>query len=172
LRNLEFKARLHEPRATQAKARELGAELWGDLRQTDTYFFVRSGRLKLRQTAGFQAELIYYERTEGEEFRPSEYSLASTPEGKEMREVLSRALGVLGVVSKRRTLLLMDSTRLHFDNVEGLGHFLEIEAPVRDDEGDARERIDGLLRRLGFDWTDCIRASYIDLVLAAGEQKA
>ena len=45
MRNLEFKARLADPGAMLAQARRLGADLWGDLRQTDTYFAAPRGRL-------------------------------------------------------------------------------------------------------------------------------
>ena len=63
MRNIEFKARLDDPKAALAKARALDADLWGDLRQTDTYFDAAYGRLKLRETAGFPGELVRYERT-------------------------------------------------------------------------------------------------------------
>jgi len=37
--------------------------------------------------------------------------------------------------------------------------------PVKEDEAAAATRLDGLLDALGLGWQDCIRASYIDLVL-------
>src|SRR3990170_938373 len=172
MRNLEFKARLADPGAMLAQARRLGADLWGDLRQTDTYFAVARGRLKLRETVGFQAELIYYERDEVGETRPSDYTVVAFKDAGDLREALSRALGVVVVVRKRRTLLLLDTTRIHLDNVEGLGSFIEIEVPVKDDEAAAQARLDALLRALGFAWSDCIRASYLDLVLAQQEAPA
>jgi adenylate cyclase class IV len=150
------------------KARELGAELWGDLRQTDTCFAVPHGRLKLRETPSFATELIYYVRTEDAAGRPSDYQVARSPETEGLRSLLSSALGVLAVVHKQRTLLLLDTTRIHLDNVEGLGTFLEIEVPVKagEDEALAKQRLDDLIRGLGFDWGDCVRASYLELVLA------
>ena len=51
----------------------VGADLWGDLRQTDTYFAVARGRLKLRETPSFPSELVYYERDEDAATRPSDY---------------------------------------------------------------------------------------------------
>jgi predicted adenylyl cyclase CyaB len=168
VRNLEFKARLDDPKAVVARARELGADLWGDLRQTDTYFDVRRGRLKLRETAGLQSELIFYERDEAGETRPSDYSVAYFKDPAGLQDALSRALGVLRTVKKRRTLLLLDTTRIHIDNVDGLGHFLEIEVPVRDgDEEAASRRLHSLIDALGLRWRDCIRKSYADLL---GEQ--
>jgi predicted adenylyl cyclase CyaB len=169
MRNHEFKARLDDPKAMLTRGRELGADLWGDLRQVDTYFSVPQGRLKLRETAGFQGELVYYERDEHASDRPSDYQIARVAEPATMLNVLQGALGTLAVVRKRRTLLLLDTTRIHLDNVEGLGSFLEIEVPVKNGETDARAEIDSLMRDLGYAWGDCIRASYLDLVLAARE---
>ena len=167
MRNLEFKTRLTDPKAAFARARDLGAELWGDLRQTDTYFAVSTGRLKLRETPGFQAELIYYHRDEAAEARPSDYETAPSTSGTALRDLLTHALGVLAVVKKRRTLLLMDTTRIHLDNVESLGDFLEIEVPVKEGEEEtARQRFDALLAGLGYGPADSIRASYVDLILA------
>jgi predicted adenylyl cyclase CyaB len=169
MRNLEFKARLDDPNTAMARDRELGADFYGDLRQTDTYFQVPSGRLKLRETAGHQAELIFYHRDEEGSNRASDYEIAHSAEPGALRELLTHALGVLAVVKKRRTLLSLDASRIHLDNVEGLGHFLEFEVIVDGEEGIAKQRIDWLIRELGFEWSDCIRASYLDLTLAARE---
>ena len=164
MRNLEFKARLADPGAALAAARQLGADLWGDLRQTDTYFAVARGRLKLRETVGFQAELIFYERDEVSEARPSDYSVVAFKDAGDLREALSRALGVVAVVRKRRTLLLLDTTRIHLDNVEGLGSFIEIEVPVSGEGQSAAERLTALIASLGLTWDDCVRQSYADVV--------
>ncbi|HEU0075215.1 MAG TPA: class IV adenylate cyclase [Dehalococcoidia bacterium] len=167
MHNFEFKGRLDDPKAAMARARKLGADLYGDLRQNDTYFRVPSGRLKLRETAGHQAELIFYHRDEEGSNRASDYEIAHSAEPDALRVLLSDAMGVLAVVKKRRTLLSLDASRIHLDNVEGLGHFLEFEVIV---DGDvAKQRIDGLIREMGFEWSDCIRASYLDLTLAARE---
>jgi len=173
MRNLELKVRLEDPRAAHRRARDLGAELWGDLRQTDTYFAVPRGLLKLRETAGYQAELVYYERDETAETRTSNYDTARSGDGAALRELLTRALGVLAVVKKRRTLLLMDTTRIHLDNVDSLGDFLEIEVPVKDgDEEAASQRFQALMTGLGYSPADSIRASYLDLILAAQAKDA
>jgi predicted adenylyl cyclase CyaB len=168
VRNLEYRARIGDPKPLIARARALGFDLWGDLRQTDTYFATPRGRLKLRETAGFQADLIYYERDDQGADRASDYDVAHSSEPEALRNVLAGALGVLATVKKRRTLLVLDGTRLHLDNVEALGAFMEIEVPVRDGDGPARERLDWLLGELGLTWDDCIRASYLDLAIAAG----
>jgi predicted adenylyl cyclase CyaB len=164
MRNLEYKARIGDPKVYQARARELGADLWGDLRQTDTSFRVPEGRLKLRETAGYQGELIFYQRDEQGADRASDYEVVRTTDPAGVRTLLSTALGVLAVVKKRRTLLVLDATRIHLDNVEGLGSFLELEVPVHEDDGPAGERLNRQLADLGLTWEQCIRASYLDLV--------
>jgi adenylate cyclase class IV len=166
MRNLEFKARDPDPRATQARACAAGAELWGDLRQTDTYFRVARGRLKLRETPSFPSELIFYERDEDGPDRPSDYLVARGSEGAALAEVLRQALGETVVVRKRRTLLLLDTVRIHLDNVDTLGSFVEIEVPVTETEAAARDQMDALVRALSFSRADCIRTSYADLVAA------
>jgi predicted adenylyl cyclase CyaB len=166
VRNLEYKARIPDPKPYQAKARALGSDLWGDLRQTDTYFATPNGRLKLRETAGFQGELIFYQRDEDGADRASDYEVSRTGEPASLRELLSGALGVLAVVKKRRTLLVLDGARIHLDNVDGLGHFLEFEVPVHEDDSPARDKLTWLLEKLELTWQQCIRASYLDLVLA------
>src|SRR5687767_7793759 len=98
MRNIEFKARLDDPKAAQARARALDADLWGDLRQTDTYFAVPKGRLKLRETAGFPSELVRYERDEESVDRVSEYSKATIADVEGLKEALSSTIGVRGVV--------------------------------------------------------------------------
>ena len=164
MRNFEFKARIDDPKALLSRARALGFDLWGDLRQTDTYFNVARGRLKLRETAGFPAELVYYERDESGELRVSDYQIGSVTSGPALLTMLSAALGVRATVKKRRTLLLLDTTRMHLDNVDDLGRFLEFEVPVKEDEAAAAARLDMLLRELSFTWEDGIRASYVDLI--------
>ena len=181
MRNLEFKARLKNDDEKDAirRARSLGAEIWGDLRQTDTYFATPRGRLKLRETAGFEAELIFYERDESSATRPSDYTRAAVRQAAELAEALSRALGVVGVVRKRRTLLLVDVVRIHLDNVEGLGRFLELEVPVTPVSGSEQDGVPGeavaaatladLMAGLGYTQDDAIRQSYLDLL--PGNQK-
>lgn len=168
MRNLEFKARVSDLQEARRLALAAGGEMWGDLRQTDTYFATPKGRLKLRETAGFPAELVFYERDEDDPNRPSEYEVARSPDAEALRSVLTNALGVLTVVRKRRTLVHVDTARVHLDNVERLGSFVEIEVPVTDaqDEAAAKERIDSLIAALGLSWPGCIRESYLDLMLA------
>jgi predicted adenylyl cyclase CyaB len=164
VRNLEHKARIERPESYQAKAIAFGAELRGELAQTDTYFRVGDGGLKLREVAGRDGELIYYRRDEEGADRASDYEVYPVSDPPGLRSMLALALGVLATVRKRRTLLLVDGSRIHLDNVEGLGNFLELEVPVQEADAPAKEKINWLLRELGLTWSGCIRASYLDLM--------
>lgn len=74
---------------------------------------------------GCPQELIYYDRKEGTGPTLSSYNKSQVPE--DLEKVLTNALGSWGVVKKTRTLIMVGQTRVHFDTVEGLGDFVELE---------------------------------------------
>jgi len=43
---------------------------------------------------------------------------------------LGQALGIKGVVRKRRMVYMIGQTRVHLDQVEGLGEFMELEVQI------------------------------------------
>jgi homotetrameric cytidine deaminase len=129
-RNVELKARDPEPDRSLERARALGAEDRGELRQRDTYFAAPRGRLKLREQEPGGAELIAYERADAAAARESRYRIAPVEDPAALREALDAALGTVVVVDKRRHLLLWEGVRIHLDRVEGLGDFLELEGVV------------------------------------------
>ncbi len=61
-RNLERKARCPDLVAAEEALQRLGMRREGVQLQTDTYFHVVAGRLKLRVIAGQEAVLIWYDR--------------------------------------------------------------------------------------------------------------
>jgi homotetrameric cytidine deaminase len=126
-RNLELKARDPHPERSLERARALGAEDRGELRQRDTYFAAGRGRLKLREQDPGGAELIAYERADAAEARESRYRIAPVAHPAALREALDSALGTDVVVDKRRRLLLWEGVRIHLDRVDGLGDFVELE---------------------------------------------
>ena len=83
---------------------------------------------------------------------------------------LARALGVTDRVIKRRTLFLVDRTRMHLDRGVGLGEFVELEVVLRDVEpaahGAAQAR--PLLDRLQIEPSQLVSGAYIDLLRAPG----
>lgn len=166
--NVELKARDPDPAATAARCLALGAHDRGVLQQTDTYFLARRGRLKLRE-GGAGAELIAYGRPDAAEPAESRYVLAPVSEPDALSEALDAALGTTVVVSKRRRLLLWEGVRIHLDEVEGLGSFVEFEA-VLPDAGDlsaARAKVARLRSELGIEDDSLVPAGYADLLIDA-----
>ena len=74
-RNLELKARDHDPARSAVVCRELGAVESGVLAQRDTYFRAPRGRLKLREEEGAKAHLVSYLRPDRPGSRESRYRL-------------------------------------------------------------------------------------------------
>lgn len=126
-RNIELKARDPDPARSLQAALQMGASDEGWLQQTDTYFRVPQGRLKLRED-GPVAQLISYERANERAARESRYRLVDVSDPAGLKDALSDALGVLVVVEKSRRLLLWQGVRIHLDEVRGLGSFIELEA--------------------------------------------
>src|ERR671929_219922 len=120
-RNVELKARDPDPARSLERCVALGAEDRGELRQRDTYFAARRGRLKLREQEPGGAELIAYERADAAHARESRYRIAPVAEPEALRDALDAALGTVVVVDKRRRLFLWEGVRIHLDSVDGLG---------------------------------------------------
>lgn len=137
--------------------------------QRDTYFHASSGRLKLREETGGTARLIAYERPDYAGPRESQYRLVEVAESTEIKAALSHALGVIAVVAKQRRLFLWEGVRVHLDQVDGLGAFVEFEGVVGDeptDRDNAERRVDELRREFGLNDDCLIGSSYCDLALA------
>jgi predicted adenylyl cyclase CyaB len=169
-RNVEVKARAGDVDAVEARARAIAEQGPFDLEQDDTFFACSNGRLKLRELGPDRGELIFYRRLDVEGPKLSEYVIAPTTAPAAMREALGRALGVIGRVRKRRRLYLVGTTRIHLDQVDGLGMFAELEVvlsssqSVADGEAMARH----LISALGLSDADLEPRAYIDLLLEGG----
>jgi homotetrameric cytidine deaminase len=170
MRNVEFKARDADRAGTLATALELGARDEGELRQVDTYFFAQRGRLKLREQDPGGAVLIPYLRADSAEARVSSYDVVEVADPAALKAALAEALGIDVVVSKARRLLIHDDVRIHLDEVEGLGSWVELEAVVEDD-GDldaAYARVAKLREALGISADAIVAEGYAQLLARAG----
>ena len=115
---MEIKARVRGPGLLRERAEQLSGSPGELLVQEDTFFNVPNGRLKLRVEGAENGQLIFYEREDLAGPKSSHYLIARTPSPDTLRSVLAAALGVRGTVRKRRTLFLVDQTRIHLDDVE------------------------------------------------------
>jgi predicted adenylyl cyclase CyaB len=167
--NVEIKARASEFERQKAIATEIADKHPELIVQRDTFFYASHGRLKLREFSDGSGQLIQYSRPDQPAAKASSYMLISVPDPESMRQALDAAIGVRGEVHKRRWLFLAGQTRIHMDDVEGLGHFIELEVVMRHGqsivEGEAIAA--ELTQRLGITSADLIEAAYIDLIEAS-----
>lgn len=164
-RNVEIKARLSDPGATRRRAEALADGPGAVLEQTDTFFGVAAGRLKLRQTAG-SGELIFYLRADDPDPKESRYERVTVADAPALRDLLAAALGVRGEVVKRRVLLRSGRTRIHLDEVRGLGAFLELEVELRDADSvqAGKDEARRLMQALGVEAAALVPEAYVDLL--------
>jgi predicted adenylyl cyclase CyaB len=165
-RNVEIKARVRDLKALLAAVKAIAdgeAEL---LLQDDTFFSSPRGRLKLRVLADGMGELIAYRRPDVGGPRESRFAKAPVTDPASLAAVLDSALGATGVVRKRRTLYRHGQTRIHLDEVEGLGTFLELEVELGDEQptGEGERIARALMGRLGIGEDDLVAAAYVDLL--------
>jgi predicted adenylyl cyclase CyaB len=165
--NVEIKAHCRDPEGVRDRLKSAGARYVGLDRQTDTYFRVRKGRLKLRQ-GNIENTLIFYRRGDEAGPRPSFVRLYHPPDPESLRELLVAALRVEVVVKKTRHIYFLSNVKVHVDSVEGLGHFLEIEAigdPGPDIEAVLEQQCRRTMSLLGVEDDVLVDRSYSDLLV-------
>ena len=146
----------------------IGAVFQETIRQRDLYFRVPEGRFKLRESDPGEDYLVFYRRPDVAEAKGCDYEIAVVD--RSVAPVLRAALGQLAVVEKNRTLYLWQNVRIHLDEVQGLGAFIEFEAVLSDtqDDADGFAKLEFLQERFGLSPDDIEAASYVELVLESG----
>jgi len=164
--NIEIKARARDFEEIRSRAEKLSDTAVEVIPQEDIFFNTPQGRLKLRILAPDRGELIYYTRPDQEGPKRSDYHIARTPDPENLKRVLELAYGIRGIVKKTRYLYLVGQTRVHLDDVEGLGQFMELEVVMNNGQDDAEgETIaDKLMISLGVERSDLIEGAYMDLL--------
>jgi adenylate cyclase class 2 len=169
-RNVELKARDPAPEATLETCQRLGAVDCGVLWQQDTYFNATHGRLKLREQRPGRTQLIHYDRPDEPQQRESRYRILEIADVEALRTLLTESLGVWATVTKRRRLFLWRSVRIHLDDVEGLGAFIELEAVARPESDLEAEHqlIDELRAELTISDQHLLPQSYAEQTISSG----
>jgi len=164
--NVEIKARVRDLTRLRELVEGLSDGPAEVIRQEDTFFNCPAGRLKLRTLSPDLGELIYYEREDAPGPRPSTYVIAPTEDPDSLRTALASALGVRGVVRKCRCLYRAGGTRIHLDQVDGLGAFVELEVVLRPDQSadDGARIAADLMAQLGIRDEDLVTEAYVDLL--------
>jgi len=169
-RNIEIKARIKSIAELTCKLAAIADSGPTEIAQDDTFFNCDAGRLKLRAFSDERGELIFYHRADRQGPKESFYLISPTLSPRSLREVLLHAYGQSGRVEKRRTLFLVGRTRVHLDQVEGLGEFLELEVVLGDEESAETgiTEAHALMEQLGIDPSQLIEGAYVDLLNRAG----
>ncbi len=165
--NIEIKARARDFSGIRSRAEALTDTPVQVIPQEDTFFTVEKGRLKLRvRSSDDPAQLIYYERADQGGPKRSDYQIFETSDPQGLKQTLGRALGIRGVVRKTRYLYMVGQTRVHLDDVEGLGQFMELEVVMRPGQADADGQAiaQDLMKKLGVDSSDLLEGAYMDLI--------
>jgi predicted adenylyl cyclase CyaB len=166
MRNVEIKARVGDLEDFAVRLKTLNPGKAEVIVQEDVFFRVPAGRLKLRILGPRSGELIHYFRPDRSGPKASEYEILRTREPGHLRNILTAALGVRGVVKKVRLISRIGATRIHLDDVGGLGLFMELEVVLQPGqspkEGAATAR--ALMKKLGIKTADLVGGAYIDLL--------
>ena len=166
--NIEIKARCTDPGFVRQYLLDHSASFKGTDLQTDTYFNVPNGRLKLRE-GNIENNLIFYERHNQAGPKHSDFDLVKIPDAAALKEVLRKSNGIKVVVEKKREIYYIDNVKFHIDEVPALGHFMEIEAGnIGADLSpeQLRAQCDHYMKELNILPADLIDVSYSDMMLA------
>ncbi|HEX5737595.1 MAG TPA: class IV adenylate cyclase [Hydrogenophaga sp.] len=168
-RNIEIKARIDSVATLVERA-----SAWADegpvfIEQDDTFFNCDQGRLKLRSFSPHEGELIFYRRADVAGPKASFYLRTPTASPDALRQTLALAYGEIGRVRKHRSLFLVGRTRVHLDQVQDLGSFLELEVVLAEDEADEAGEAEArdLMQRLGIEPDQLVEGAYLDLLAVA-----
>jgi predicted adenylyl cyclase CyaB len=164
--NIEIKARVQDFEWLQQTAAMLSDTPCQIIHQEDTFFNCPQGRLKLRILDQHHGQLVYYQRLDVLGPKHSEYKIFETNDPASLKLILTEAFGVRGIIIKVRYLYMAGQTRIHLDEVEGLGTFMELEVVLQPDQTDAEGQAiaENLMPKLGIRQTDLIASAYVDLL--------
>jgi predicted adenylyl cyclase CyaB len=164
--NIEIKAYARDFEALRQLAEGLSDIPCQVIPQMDTFFNCPTGRIKLRELGPDHGQLVYYQRQDVSGPKHSEYRIFETNDPGGLKDILAQSLGVRGVVSKVRYLYLVGQTRIHLDDVQGLGKFVELEVVLRPGQSDmdGQAVAEDLIHKLGIQPGDLIEGAYMDML--------
>jgi predicted adenylyl cyclase CyaB len=125
--NIEIKSKFDNHDKIRNILKQQNADYIGIDFQTDTYFNVRNGSLKLRE-GNVENKLVY------EEYELSEIKnvlLYHTQKNSTLKEILLKTYGIQEIIEKHREVYQINNVRFYIDYVSSLGNFIGIEAQGR-----------------------------------------
>lgn len=165
--NVEIKAVCKNADFIRSYLMENKADFKGTDEQTDTYFNVLNGRLKLREGT-IENNLIYYKREDQAGPKHSHFNLVKVDDPGGLKEVLTKSVGIKIVVTKKREIYYIKNVKFHIDEIPSLGSFVEIEAGnILEDlsEEQLKEQCDFYIGKFGIKKEDMVEVSYSDMLM-------
>lgn len=164
---IECKVKVSDTTEALANLLKYNPVFKGEDHQIDTYYKATVGRLKLRE-GNIENALIQYSRENLAGTKLSQVVLYKHEPAVALKEILATQLGILVVVDKLRKIFFVDNVKFHFDEVKGLGSFVEIEAIDEDGSLDIdylQKQCDDYIVSLGLDRAAMQSHSYSDMLL-------
>ncbi|MDO8667738.1 MAG: class IV adenylate cyclase [bacterium] len=168
MKNIELKIKVNDFKEIEKFLKVSGAKYYNALNQKDIYFNCARGRLKIREINNKNFELIFYRRPDSLINKLSNYSIMpiNRAQLKQFKNILVLSAGIKVVVFKNRKLWLFKNTRIHLDNVDKLGKFLELETVLgRISKAEGEKEYLEIYNLLKLSRFEKIDKSYSDLLL-------
>jgi len=165
--NIEFKAKVNNFKDCESRLAALNPVFIGEDHQVDTYYNSKKGRLKLRE-GNIENALIHYIREDIAGSKESQVILHPVSESKTLKEILENSNEVLVVVDKVRRIYFIENVKFHFDEVKGLGSFIEVEAiDITGEKGKEKlqEQCNYYSDFFGIGSADYMKESYSDMLM-------
>jgi adenylate cyclase, class 2 len=166
--NIEFKAKTNDVLAAENILLQHNPIFIGEDHQIDTYFNVAAGRMKLRE-GNIENALIHYERENTAGSKSSKVLLYQHQPNENLKAILTKGLGIKAIVDKKRKIYFIGNVKFHFDTVQNLGTFIEVEAIDKDgsiSKEKLQEQCDFYAAVLGVKQEDFMSVSYSDMIMA------
>jgi predicted adenylyl cyclase CyaB len=162
----EIKAQIHTTITLQETLEAISDTPVQEIFHEDIFFHTSKGRLKLRILSADSGQVIYYEQDTVSGPKPSNCHIYPTSTPASLKQNLSSEYTVRGTIKKKRLLYMVKNARIHLDEVDGLGTFLEIEVVLNPGQSveEGAHIAHGLIDTLGITGEDMSEEAYIDLM--------
>ncbi|XP_041452047.1 uncharacterized protein LOC121405442 [Drosophila obscura] len=170
-RNVEIKARIPGGSEDFVRRLDISKRLTGSqagelIVQRDVFFeSPLGGRLKLRYLqAPARSQLVYYNRPDVAGPKLSCFNKIEVDEPAVLEKILAQTNGIQGQLAKKRHLFIHEQTRIHLDEVQDLGHFMEFEVCLRPEQTleEGQTIAEQLAATFGIQKADLMTGSYFD----------
>ncbi len=168
LKNIEFKAKIDDEKKMLSLIDKLSPEYLGEDIQIDTYYDISNGRLKLRR-GNIENSLIFYKRNEERELKQSDIILYRHIPDPSLEMLLKEMYDIKVIVKKRRKIFFVEHVKIHLDEVDSLGTFIEVEVIDSNNSktiSELEEKCEYYKKYFKISDSQIVNASYSDLILS------